>query len=116
LQASGHILTRITTSGPNWFGGSPQHFVVGAVLALAVYCLASWRLRLRPLAAFVLAIGVVSTAEIVWELVEYRVRYADQFHYSAYYDTLGDMANSLVGGVVGALVAVPLARLLARAR
>lgn len=68
------------------------------------------RLGLPVWAAFVLAIGVVSTAEIVLELVEYPAMYAGKFHYSAYYDTLADMASSVVGAVVGACLAVPLAR------
>jgi hypothetical protein len=97
-------------AGPNWLG-SPQHVLAGAILALIIYGLARWRrLRLPEWAAFVIAIGVVSTAEIVLELVEYPLLYADKFHYSAYYDTLADMASSVVGAIIGAGVAVPLAR------
>lgn len=92
--------------GPNWLG-SPQHFVVSAVLAAALYAAArSRRFGLSELLGFVLAVCVVCTAELVWELVEYGVRYSGHFHYSAYYDTLADMANSAVGAVVGALGAV----------
>jgi Prokaryotic diacylglycerol kinase len=100
----------LARSGPNWLG-SPQHVVVGAILALVVYGLARWRrLGLPEWAAFVIAVGVVSIAEIVLELVEYPLLYADKFHYSAYYDTLADMASSVVGAIIGAAVAVPLAR------
>jgi hypothetical protein len=97
-------------TGPNWLG-SPQHVVVGAILALFVYGLARWRrLRLPEWAAFAIAVGVVSTAEIILELVEYPLLYADKFHYSAYFDTVADMASSVVGAIIGAAVAVPLAR------
>jgi hypothetical protein len=64
--------------------------------------------------AFVLAVSLVSTAELVLELIEYPLLYANHFHHSAYYDTLADMANSLVGAVVGAAAAVPLTHMLAR--
>jgi hypothetical protein len=100
----------LARAGPNWLG-SPQHVAVGAILALIVYSLARWRkLRIPEWAAFVIAVGVVSTAEIILELVEYPLLYADKFHYSAYYDTLADMASSVVGAIIGAGVAVPLAR------
>jgi hypothetical protein len=83
--------------------GSPQHLVVGAVLAFVVYWAGGWRrVALPSWAAFVLAVGVVCTAELVLELVEYPVMYADKFHASAYYDTLADMANSVVGALIGA--------------
>jgi hypothetical protein len=97
--------------GPNWLG-SPQHVVVGAILAFLVYLAArSRRFRLPEWAAFVLAVGVVSAAEIVWEIGEYEVRYAGHFHYSAYYDTLADLAASLAGGLIGAALALLVARL-----
>ena len=100
----------IARAGPNWLG-SPQHVVVGAILALIVYGIARRRpLALSEWASFAIAVGVVSTAEIVLELVEYPLLYADKFHYSAYYDTLADMASSVVGALIGAGVAVPLAR------
>jgi hypothetical protein len=100
-------------AGPDWLG-SPQHVVVGAILAFLVCLAASLRLRLPEWAGFVLGIGVVSAAEIVWEIVEYEVRYAGHFHYSAYYDTLADLASSLAGGVIGAAVALLVARLRTR--
>ncbi len=101
----------LVLAGPNWLG-SPQHFVVGALLALVLFFAGRWRrLGLPDWAAFVLAIGVVSTGEIVLELVEYPLLYADKFHYSAYYDTLADMANSVVGAVIGATVAALVTRL-----
>jgi multisubunit Na+/H+ antiporter MnhE subunit len=103
------------STGPNWLG-SPQHVVVGALLALGVSLVVRRRLGLPEWVAFALAIGAVSAAEIVWELVEYGVRYAGNFHYSAYYDTLADLASSIVGALVGAVVAVPVARALGRRR
>lgn len=100
-------------AGPNWLG-SPQHTGVGAILALVVYFSVRWRRIMLPeWAAFVMAVGVVSAAEIVLELVEYPLMYANKFHYSAYYDTLADMANSIVGAIIGAGIAVVLARRLA---
>jgi hypothetical protein len=104
----------VASAGPNWLG-SPQHFVVGAIAAMAVYAAARSRwMRLPEWLAFVLAVSLVSTAELGLELIEYPLLYADHFHYSAYYDTLTDMANSLVGAVIGAAAAVPLMRRLAR--
>jgi multisubunit Na+/H+ antiporter MnhE subunit len=103
--------------GPNWVTGSPQHFVVGAVLAFAVYWAArSDRIRLPEWAAVAVAVGLVSAAELVWEIVEYEVRYAGHFHYSAYYDTLADLANSFAGAVVGVAAGAALRRLLVRRR
>lgn len=100
----------LASAGPNWLG-SPQHFVVGALAAVAVYAATrSRRIRLPDWAAFVFAVSLVSTAELVLELIEYPLLYADHFHHSAYYDTLADMANSLAGAVVGAVAAVPLTR------
>jgi hypothetical protein len=93
--------------GPNWVTGSPQHFVVGAVLALAVYwSVRSDRIGLPEWAAVAVAVGFVGAGELVWEIVEYEVRYAGHFHYSAYYDTLADLANSFAGAIVGAAVGV----------
>ena len=101
----------VVAAGPNWFTGSPQHFVVGAIAAVVVYVVARSRwLALPGWLAFVLAVALVSTAELVLELAEYPLLYADHFHYSAYYDTLADMANSLVGAIVGAALAIPLRR------
>ena len=101
----------LVPAGPNWFTGSPQHLVVGAIAAAVVYFVArSRQLALPEWLAFVLAVSLVCTAELVLELVEYPWLYADHFHYSAYYDTLADMANSLVGAIVGAALAIPLRR------
>jgi multisubunit Na+/H+ antiporter MnhE subunit len=100
----------VVAAGPDWLG-SPQHFVVGAIAAVAVYVVARSRwLALPEWLAFVLAVALVSTAELVVELVEYPLLYGDRFHYSAYYDTLADMANSIVGAIVGAALAIPLRR------
>ena len=97
-------------TGPNWLG-SPQHFVVGAIAAAAAFAVARSRLfRLPEWLAVVLAVCLVSTAELVLELVEYALLYADRFHYSAYYDTIADMTNSIVGAVAGALATALVAR------
>ena len=103
--------------GPNWVTGSPQHFAVGAVLAFAVYLVVrSNRIGLPNWAAFALAVGFVSAAELVWEIVEYEVRYAGHFHYSAYYDTLADLANSFAGAIVGAAAGFVVGHRLSRKR
>jgi hypothetical protein len=104
----------VVSAGPNWLG-SPQHFVVGAIAAMVVFAAARSRwIRLPEWVAFVLAVSLVSTAELVLELIEYPLLYADHFHHSAYYDTLADMANSVVGGIAGAIVAASFSRRLAR--
>lgn len=92
-------------ASPNWLG-SPQHFVAGVVLGVVVAILAMRRLRLDPLVAAALAIGLTSAAEIVVELVEWPLAYHSRLHATAYLDTLADLANTLVGGVVGAAFAV----------
>ena len=100
----------VIAAGPDWLG-SPQHFVVGAIAAVVVYVVARSRwFRLPEWLAFVLAVSLVSTAELVLELVEYPLLYADHFHYGAYDDTLADMANSIVGALVGAALAIPFRR------
>ena len=59
-------------TGPNWLG-SPQHFVVGAIAAAAAFAVARSRLfRLPEWLAVVLAVCLVSTAELVLELVRVR--------------------------------------------
>jgi hypothetical protein len=104
----------VVSAGPNWLG-SPQHFVVGAIAAMVVFAAARSRwIRLPEWVAFVLAVSLVSTAELVLELIEYPLLYADHFHHSAYYDTLADMANSVVGAIAGAIVAASFSRRLAR--
>ncbi len=100
----------VIAAGPNWLG-SPQHFVVGAIAAVVAYFVARSRwVSVPEWIAFVLAVSLVCTAELVLELVEYPWLYADHFHYGAYYDTLADMANSIVGAVFGAALAIPLHR------
>ena len=92
----------LAAGGLNWHG-SPQHVVVGAILAFVVVnVVRTGRLRLPVWAAFVLAVGVVCSLEIVWELAEYKVRYAAHPYSSAYYDTLVDLGSSLGGAIVGA--------------
>jgi uncharacterized membrane protein len=106
----------LASDAPNWLG-SPQHFIVGALAAMAVYATARHRrFGLPEWLAFVLAISLVCTAELILELVEYPLLYANHFHHSAYYDTLADMANSIVGALVGAVIAMSIARRLGRAR
>jgi MYXO-CTERM domain-containing protein len=103
----------VVSAGPDWLG-SPQHFIVGALAAVAVFAAArSRRIRLPEWVAFILAVSLISTAELVLELIEYPVLYANHFHHSAYYDTLADMANSLVGAIIGALAAVAFSRRIA---
>jgi hypothetical protein len=104
----------VLAAGPNWLG-SPQHFVVGALAAMAVFAGArsKW-IRLPEWVAFALAVSLASTAELVLELVEYPLLYADHFHHSAYYDTLADMANSVVGAIAGATAAATFGRRLVR--
>jgi hypothetical protein len=106
----------LVAAGPNWFG-SPQHFVVGAIAAVAVFAAArsKW-IRLPEWVAFIFAVTLVGTAELVLELVEYPLLYADHFHHSAYYDTLADMANSIVGALAGAIVAAGFGYRLVRRR
>lgn len=100
----------VVATGPNWLG-SPQHFVVGAIAAVAVYFVARTRwFALPEWLAFVLAVSLVSTAELVLELFEYPILYGSHAHATAYYDTLADMANSIVGAVAGAVLAIPLRR------
>jgi hypothetical protein len=100
----------IVSAGPNWLG-SPQHFVVGAIAAMVVFAAARSRwIRLPEWVAFVLAVSLVSTAELVLELIEYPLLYADHFHHSAYYDTLTDMASSIVDAIVGGVVAAIFTR------
>jgi hypothetical protein len=104
----------VVSAGPNWLG-SPQHFVVGAIAAMVVFAAArSKRIRLPEWVAFVLAVSLVSTAELVLELIEYPLLYADHFLHSAYYDTLADMANSVVGAIAGAIVAAGFSHRLVR--
>ena len=52
----------------------------------------------------VAAIGITATAELLVELVEYAVLYADESPPGAYYDTVADMAATLVGAVAGAAI------------
>jgi hypothetical protein len=102
--------TLAAAAGPNWLG-SPQHVVVGFLAAIAAYAVARSRwFRLPVWLAFVLAVSLVSTAELILELFEYPLLYADHFHYSAYYDTIADMASSIVGAVAGAVAALLFAR------
>jgi hypothetical protein len=100
----------VVAAGPDWLG-SPQHFVVGAIAAVVVFFVARSRwLALPEWLAFVLAVALVCTAELVVELVEYPLLYGNHAHATAYYDTLADMANSIVGALVGAALAIPLRR------
>ena len=93
---------------PDWLG-SPQHFVAGLLLSGAVTWLG--RSHVEPtwlLCVFVVA--VTGAAELLVELLEYPVLYADHFHRSAYYDTLADMADTMVGGFIGTALGLIAAR------
>jgi hypothetical protein len=84
---------------PDWLG-SPQHFVGGLLVALAVaFGARRWVDRWWLVA--LLAVGVTATAEVIVELVEYPLLYTDGPFLTAYYDTVADLAATLVGGVVG---------------
>ena len=70
------------------------------MLAAAVAWVARRR-GLSTLLAAVVAVGVTALAELVIEIAEYPVLYADRFHRTAYYDTIADMASTLVGALAG---------------
>jgi cell shape-determining protein MreD len=89
---------------PDWLG-SPQHLVAGAILGFMVGRMAS-RWVTQPWLIFVVAVGVVCTAELVVELIEYPLLYSGKPHVSAYYDTLADLADTIVGGVIGAALSL----------
>jgi hypothetical protein len=86
---------------PDWLG-SPQHFVAGALLAVAVLTLAPRLSIQNPWVGAALAVGIVMVGEALVELLEYPFRYSDDPNLTAYLDTLADLASSLVGGVIGA--------------
>jgi hypothetical protein len=85
---------------PDWLG-SPQHFVGGALLAVAVVILAPRFSIQNVWVAAALAVGIVMVGEALVELVEYPLQYSDDPNLTAYFDTLADLASSLVGGVIG---------------
>lgn len=86
---------------PDWLG-SPQHFVAGALLAVAVVILAPRFSIQNVWVAAALAVGIVMVGEALVELVEYPLLYSDDPNLTAYFDTLADLVSSLAGGVVGA--------------
>jgi hypothetical protein len=86
---------------PDWLG-SPQHFVAGGLLAVAVVILAPRFSIQNAWVAAALAVGMVMVGEALVELVEYPLLYSDDANLTAYFDTLADLASSLVGGVIGA--------------
>ena len=106
----------VAAAGPNW-GGSPQHFVAGAVLALVVTLVAS-RWKAPWWLAATIAVGVTCTAEIALKLAEYL--YVDlsggTISAGAYYDSLVDNTTTLVGAVVGAAIGVAVAEYRTRRR
>jgi hypothetical protein len=106
----------LTATGPNW-GGSPQHFVAGAVLAFLVTLVAS-RWNAPWWLAATIAIGVTCTAEIALKLAEYL--YVDltggTIAAGAYYDSLVDNTTTLVGALVGAAVGVAVVEYRVRRR
>jgi hypothetical protein len=86
---------------PDWLG-SPQHFVAGALLAVAVVIFAPRFSIQNAWGAAALAVGIVMVGEVLIELLEYPLLYSDDPNLTAYFDTLADLASSLAGGVVGA--------------
>jgi hypothetical protein len=86
---------------PDWLG-SPQHFVGGALLAVAIGIIARRFSIQSPWVTAILAVGIVIVGEALVELVEYPLLYSDDPNLTAYFDTLADLASSLVGGIVGA--------------
>ena len=86
---------------PDWLG-SPQHFVAGVLLAVAVVILAPRFSIQNAWVAAALAVGIVMVGEALVELVEYPLLYSDDPNLTAYFDTLADLASSLVGGFIGA--------------
>lgn len=86
---------------PDWLG-SPQHFVAAALLAGGVVLWATARLDISLALAAVGGVGVALTAQAVWEVAEYLIRYADEPYASAYYDTIADTASALAGALAGA--------------
>ena len=88
---------------PDWLG-SPQHFVGAFALAIAIAFLAARHWDCTVWIAAGLGLGAAASAEIAWELVEYRFHYEDELNVTAYLDTVADLASSLVGGVVGGAV------------
>jgi hypothetical protein len=93
--------------GPDWLD-SPQHFAAGAALAAAIVIAA--RLGgLRIWLAVALAIGAVSTVEIIVEVAEYPWLYSDGGS-GAYYDTVADLAGTIVGAAAGAAAGLLVSR------
>jgi hypothetical protein len=90
---------------PDWLG-SPQHFVAGALLAVAVVILAPRFSIQNAWVAAALGVGLVMVGEALVELVEYPLLHSDDPNLSAYFDTLADLASSLIGSVIGAGAAV----------
>ena len=76
-------------------------------MAFVVVMLVRSRVPGRGL-ALVVGVGAAAVAEIVFEVGEYALVYADRFYASAYYDTVADLAATLIGGAIGAVVGVLL--------
>ena len=77
---------------------SPHHAAAGFCLAFVV-ALAARRRVAGDWLAVILAIGVVSAAEVGLEIVEYMLVYSRTIHQSAYLDTISDLAATLFGSV-----------------
>ncbi|UGS35511.1 hypothetical protein [Capillimicrobium parvum] len=88
---------------PDWLG-SPQHFVAGVLLALAVGAL-GYRMRLGPpwLVATIAVMATV-TAETLVELFEYPVLHPERHMTNPYFDTIADLANTLAGALIGGAI------------
>ena len=91
---------------PDWTG-SPQHFVAGLLVAVALMATFERRQpRMSPLLRAATALLVTMGAEALVELVEYPILYSDRFHSTAYYDTVADIADTVVGAVAGVAIAL----------
>jgi hypothetical protein len=87
---------------PDWLG-SPQHFIAAALLAGVVAWFAPRFVQADGWVIAALAVGVAMAGEVVVELAEYPLRYADDPNLTAYYDTIADLTSSLAGALVAAL-------------
>ena len=94
---------------PDWLG-SPHHFLAAAVVAVTIVWLAPRVLSADRWLIVGLAVAVAMLGEVLVEVVEYPLRYADDPNLTAYYDTIADLTSSLAGGLSGAVAATLLRR------
>jgi hypothetical protein len=95
---------------PDWLG-SPQHFIAAALLAGVIAWIAPRVIQADGWVIAALAVGAAMTGEVLVEVAEYPLRYADDPNPTAYLDTVADLASSLIGAVVGALGVTGLRRI-----